>query len=156
MKLNIGIKKEHLNALGKLLNGLLADELLLLAKTKKFHWNVTGPHFTALHLMFDTQYTELAPQIDELAERVRALGIKAVGGLSESAKLSVLKDSVGDPDYKAMITELLTDHETLIRRLREAIEVSGEEYNDANTADLLTTMMEWHEKTAWMLRSILE
>lgn len=156
MKLNIGIKKEHLAALGKLLNGLLADELLLLAKTKKFHWNVTGPHFTALHLMFDTQYTELAPQIDELAERVRALGIKAVGGLTESAKLSVLKDSTGDPDYKAMITELLTDHETLIRRLREAIEVSGEEYNDANTADLLTTMMEWHEKTAWMLRSILE
>ena len=156
MKLNIGIKKEHLTALGKLLNGLLADELLLLAKTKKFHWNVTGPHFTALHQLFDTQYAELAPQIDALAERTRSLGIKSIGGLTESAKLSVLKDSERDPDYKQMLSERLTDHETVIRRLRDAIEVSGDEYNDANTADLLTTMMEWHEKTAWMVRSILE
>ena len=156
MKLNIGIKKESLNALGKLLNGLVADELLLLAKTKKFHWNVTGPHFNTLHLMFDKQYTELAPMIDEMAERTRSLGVKSVGGLTETAKLSVLKDSEGDPDYKVMLTDLLTDHETVIRRLREAIDVSGDEYNDANTADLLTKIMEWHEKTAWMIRSLLE
>ena len=156
MKLNIGIDKKSLTALGQLLNGLLADELLLLAKTKKFHWNVTGPHFKALHEMFDAQYNELAPQIDELAERVRSLGEKSIGGLTESAKLSVLKDSTGDPDYKTMLTEALTDHETVIRRLREAIELSDEKYNDANTADLLTKIMEWHEKTAWMMRSQLE
>lgn len=156
MKLNIGIKKESLAALGKLLNGLVADELLLLAKTKKFHWNVTGPHFKTLHEMFDAQYGELAPQIDEMAERVRSLGVKSIGGLTEAAKLSVLKDSVGDPDYKAMLIEILADHETVIRRLRDAIEESDEKHNDANTADLLTTVMEWHEKTAWMIRSNLE
>jgi len=156
MKLNIGIKKDHLSALGKLLNELLADELLLNAKIKKFHWNVTGPHFSSLHLMFDTQYTELSPQIDELAERIRALGVKSIGGMTESAKLSALKDSTGDPDYKVMLTELLADHETLIRRMRDAIAVSGDEYNDFNTADLLTKIMEWHEKNAWMVRSQLE
>lgn len=156
MKLNIGIKKENLTAIGKLLNSLVADELLLLAKTKKFHWNVTGPHFKALHELFDVQYGELAPQIDEMAERTRSIGVKSIGGLTEAAKLSVLKDSTGDPDYKAMLTEILADHETVIRRLREAIEECDEKYNDANTADLLTTVMEWHEKTAWMVRSHLE
>lgn len=156
MKLNIGIKKENLLALGKLLNELLADELLLAAKTKKFHWNVTGPHFNTLHEMFDAQYAELSPQIDELAERVRALGVKSIGGLSEAAKLSALKDSTGDPDYKEMLKEILADHETVIRRLREAITECDETHNDVNSADLLTTQMEWHEKTAWMLRSQLE
>jgi starvation-inducible DNA-binding protein len=156
MKTHIGIKKEHLTALDKLLNGLLADELVLAAKTKKFHWNVTGPHFTALHQLFDLQHTELLPQIDTLAERIRALGLKSIGGMKEAAKLSGLKDSEGDPDYKTMLSELLSDHETVIRTIRSALPTVGDKYGDAFSESVLTAMLEWHEKTAWMLRSHLE
>lgn len=156
MKVNIGISSEHIAELGKLLNGILADELLLNAKVKKFHWNVTGPHFTALHQLFDVQFAELAPQIDLLAERIRALGVKSIGGMNETVSFSVLKDSEGDPDYKTMLSELLADHETVVRRLREAIPRVADEYKDATTEGQLTALMEWHEKTAWMLRSHLE
>ncbi len=154
---NIGISEEnHQNIVG-ILNHVLADEYVLYTKTRNYHWNVVGPHFNEYHETFEEQYDGLADDVDEVAERIRSLGYKASSTLSEFQKNSQLKEHPGEyPDANTMVSNLLEDHEFVIRSIREkASEISGQ-YGDAGTEDFLVGLMEKHEKTAWMLRSILE
>jgi starvation-inducible DNA-binding protein len=133
---------------------LLADSYTLYLKTHNYHWNVTGPQFNALHLMFEGQYTELAAAVDEIAERIRALGIRAPGSYSAFAKLTAVDEGSGDEDAGEMIRQLVLGQETVVRTAREAFP-AAEAANDEPTADLLTQRMQIHEKNAWMLRSLL-
>jgi starvation-inducible DNA-binding protein len=155
MEIDIGIPKdERLKIVGGL-SRLLADTYTLYLKTHNFHWNVTGPMFQTLHLMFETQYNELALAVDLIAERIRALGVYAPGTYQEFAKLSSIKETTGVPGAKDMIKQLVEGQETVVRTARSifpAVEAAGDEA----TADLLTQRMQLHEKTAWMLRSLLE
>ncbi len=157
MKHNLGINEKDLKTITVLLNALLADETLLYVKTRNYHWNVKGPNFSELHKFFEAQYDELEKIIDEVAERVVALGGKAAGSLSEYLKATRLSESVGSsPKATAMIDDLLEDHETLVRQLRQDLAVTGEKHHDMGTSDFLTGLMEQHEKMAWMLRAHLE
>jgi starvation-inducible DNA-binding protein len=153
--INIGISASDREEIANALSRLLADTYTLYLKTHNFHWNVTGPMFQTLHLMFETQYNELALAVDLIAERIRALGAPAPGSYREFGKLSSVKEAEGVPDAKAMIQQLVEGQETVIRTAREAFPVV-ERANDQPTADLLTQRMQIHEKTAWMLRSLLE
>lgn len=154
-KLNIGIsdadRKDTTDGLSK----LLADTYTLYLKTHNFHWNVTGPMFQTLHLMFETQYTELAEAVDVLAERIRSLGHFAPGTYREFGKLSSVKEAEGVPSAQDMIKQLVEAHETVIRTARSLFPVA-EKAADEATADLLTQRMQVHEKTSWMLRALLE
>lgn len=152
--INIGLTDKQRLTIVKSLSKLLADTYTLYLKTQNYHWNVTGPQFSALHLMFEGQYNELALAIDTIAERIRALGEKAPAGYKEFSTLTVIKDGNGDLSAEKMVVDLVQDNETVVRRAREAFP-SVDEVNDEVTADLLTTRMEYHEKTAWMLRSTL-
>ena len=139
-----------------MLGRLLADEHVLYVKTRNFHWNVTGLDFGALHELFEKQYDALADSIDEIAERIRMLGGVAPGSMKEFLKLARLDEQPGGKlEAGKMIAALLSDHETVIRALREAIEVA-DGAGDAGTNDFLTGLLEDHEKTAWMLRAHLE
>ncbi len=139
-----------------MLGRLLADEHVLYVKTRNFHWNVTGLDFGALHELFEKQYDALADSIDEIAERIRMLGGVAPGSMKEFLKLARLDEQPGGKlEAGKMIAALLSDHETVIRALREAIEVA-DSAGDAGTNDFLTGLLEDHEKTAWMLRAHLE
>jgi len=154
MKTDIGISDKNRQAVAKTLNAVLADEYVLYTKTRKFHWNVTGPHFNDLHKFFEAQYEELDGIVDEVAERVRSLGHVSSGTLSEFSKQSRLKEKPGqNPEAKGMLQELLSDHEAVIRTLRTDVEACANDYADAGTSDFLTGIMEQHEKMAWMLRS---
>lgn len=156
MKLNIALSDRSRNGVVALLKPLLADAYVLYTKTRKFHWNVTGPHFTELHKLFEAQYDALAEEIDEIAERIRSLGSLAPGSLAEFGKLARLKESLKDDlDASDMLSALLADHETLIRQLRGDVTTCGE-LGDDGSADFLTGLMEAHEKTAWMLRATLD
>ena len=137
------------------LSRLLADTYTLYLKTHNFHWNVTGPMFQTLHLMFETQYNELALAVDGLAERIRALGFPAPGSYAAFGKLGSIKESAGVPKAKEMIRELVEGQEAVVRTAR-AVFPAAEKGNDEATADLLTQRINIHEKTAWMLRSLLE
>lgn len=151
---NIGIVEKNLNGAAKILNTLLADEFVLAAKTRNFHWNVTGENFSELHKLFGAQYEELSDWIDELAERTRFLGAAAAGSLAEFSALTRLKECTGQIRASSfMIQNLLEDHETIIRSLREELDVCQNQFHDTGTADFLTGLMQWHEKTAWMLRA---
>lgn len=154
-KLNIGIDEASRAKIAEGLSRLLADTYTLYLKTHNFHWNVTGPMFQTLHLMFETQYTELALAVDLIAERIRALGYPAPGTYSEYAKLSSIPETAGVPKAKEMIRLLVEGQEAVVRTARSIFPVL-EEVNDEPTADLLTQRMQVHEKTAWMLRSLLE
>lgn len=134
---------------------MLADTYTLYLKTHNFHWNVTGPMFQTLHLMFETQYTELALAVDLIAERIRALGYPAPGTYSEYAKLSSIAETPGVPKAHDMIKLLVEGQEAVVRTARSLFPLV-DEANDEPTADLLTQRMQVHEKTAWMLRSLLE
>ncbi len=151
--LNIGISQDGANQISALLNAILADEFNLRLKTKNFHWNVTGPHFSEYHKLFDEQAEMLEEIIDDTAERVRALDSHSVGTMEEYLQLTRLtensKKNVGDQD---MLHELVNDHETIIRQMRKDIEVC-EQLGDAGNADFITAIMEMHEKMAWMLRA---
>jgi starvation-inducible DNA-binding protein len=136
------------------LTHLLADNYTLYLKTQNFHWNVTGPLFPTLHLLFESQYQELADANDLIAERIRALGSPAPASFSEFQKLSSLKDSTGKLSAEQMIKALLKDHETVLHHL-DIIFAQAEKANDQGTIDMLTERMRAHEKTAWMLRSSL-
>lgn len=136
------------------LNAILASNYVLYTKTQHFHWNVIGPHFQTLHEMFEQQYTELASANDELAERIRALGSFAPGTHEKFNTLSFLNEQPENPDATAMVRELLSDHETMITKLRATVQLANDS-QDEGTADMLTARMEVHEKTAWMLRSFL-
>jgi starvation-inducible DNA-binding protein len=156
MKTDTGLGDKDRAGLVKMLSALLADEVLLYTKTRNYHWNVRGPHFNDLHKLFDAQYAELNGIVDEVAERIRALGFRSPGTLSEFQKLSRLKEKPGDsPDAPGMLKSLLGDHEAVCRSLRTDIE-AAEGHHDPATADFLTGLLEQHEKTAWMLRASLE
>ena len=154
MELNIGISVEDRQEIAGGLSKLLADSYSLYLKTHNYHWNVEGPMFNTLHLMFEQHYTELAPAVDEIAERIRALGVKAPGSYSAFGKLTKIDEASGDESAEEMIRQLVIGQETVARTAREAIK-AAEAASDEPTADLLTQRMQIHEKNAWMLRSML-
>ena len=133
---------------------MLADSYTLYLKTHNYHWNVTGPQFNALHTMFEEQYTELATAVDEIAERIRALGIQAPGSYSAFLQLTSIEEGAGDESADEMVRQLVIGQETVARTAREAFP-AAEEASDEPSADLLTQRMQIHEKNAWMLRSML-
>jgi starvation-inducible DNA-binding protein len=155
MPIDIGISEELRQEIGAGLSRLLADTYTLYLKTHNFHWNVTGPLFNTLHLMFETQYTELALAVDLIAERIRALGLPAPGSYAQFAQLTCIQEETGVPAAEEMIRQLVKDQEAVVRTARSIFPVV-EKANDQPTADLLTQRMQIHEKTAWMLRSLLE
>lgn len=152
--IDIGIPEKKRQAIGQGLARLLADSYTLYLKTHNFHWNVTGPMFQTLHLMFEQQYNELALAVDLIAERIRALGLPAPGSYADFAKLTVIKEAKGVPAAKAMIAQLVKDHESVVRTARSVFPLVDQAH-DEPSADLLTQRMQVHEKTAWMLRSLL-
>jgi starvation-inducible DNA-binding protein len=157
MKTNIGLSDKQRAAVVKILNTLLADEYVLYTKTRRFHWNVTGTHFSELHKFFEAQYEALDEIVDQVAERARALGGLAAGSLAEFSQLTRLKENAGkNPNDQGMLAALLDDHEAIIRHLRKDLEEVSEKHGDMGTNDFLTGLMEEHEKTAWMLRSYLK
>jgi len=155
MEIDIGINSNDREAIADGLSKLLADTYTLYLKTHNFHWNVTGPMFQTLHLMFETQYTELADAVDVIAERIRALGFPAPGTYKQYAELSSIKEDEGVPEAKEMVRLLVEGQEAVIKCARSLFPVA-ERVNDEATADLLTQRIQLHEKTAWMLRSLLE
>jgi starvation-inducible DNA-binding protein len=155
MKVKIGIADKDRKAIAAGLSRVLADSYTLYLKTHNFHWNVTGPMFQTLHTMFEEQYTELATAVDLVAERIRALGEPAPGSYADYGALTSIKEERGVPEARKMIRQLLEGHETVARTAREAFP-AAERAGDQPTADLLTQRMQVHEKTAWMLRSLLE
>jgi starvation-inducible DNA-binding protein len=155
MKIDIGIDGNTREEIAAGLSRVLADSYTLYLKTHNFHWNVTGPMFQTLHLMFETQYTELALAVDLVAERIRALGLPAPGTYKQFAALSSIQEDDGVPKAQDMIRRLVEGHETVARTARDVFRVA-EGASDQPTCDLLTQRMQVHEKTAWMLRSLLE
>jgi len=154
MAIDIGIEEPQRLAIAEGLSRLLADSYTLYLKTHNYHWNVTGPMFQTLHLMFEAQYNELALAVDAIAERIRALGVRAPGSYSEFARLASIAEDDDTPDATEMIRRLVLGQEAVVRTARSiftAVEAAGDE----PTADLLTQRMQVHEKTAWMLRSLL-
>ena len=155
MDINIGIKKEDRIQIADGLSRLLADTYTLYLTTHNFHWNVTGPMFNTLHLMFETQYNELALAVDLIAERIRALGCPAPGTYGQFSRLTSLKEPEGVPSANDMIRQLVAGQEAVVRTARSLLPLVGQ-VDDEPTADLLTQRMQVHEKNAWRLRSLLE
>jgi starvation-inducible DNA-binding protein len=155
MKIDIGISETDREAIATGLSRLLADSYTLYLKTHNYHWNVTGPLFNTLHQMFEAQYTELATAVDEIAERIRALGHRAPGSYEEFAALTSIVEDTEAPSAERMIEQLVIGQETVVRTARDVFPVA-DEAGDEPTADLLTQRMNLHEKNAWMLRSMLE
>jgi starvation-inducible DNA-binding protein len=156
MKPNIEIADNHLKEGARLLNTLLADEYVLYTKTRNAHWNIQGQNFIELHKFFESQYDALDIIIDDVAERVRALGHFALGSLKDFTAITRLSDHNQDfSDQNHIIQTLLEDHEALIRSLRKEIFTIAEEHRDLGTADFMTGLMEQHEKMSWMLRAHL-
>jgi len=154
MQIDIGISEEHRKEIAGGLARLLADSYTLYLKTHNYHWNVTGPQFNTLHQMFETQYAELAVAVDEIAERIRALGEPAPGSYSAYAKLTSIEEEEGSPGAEDMIRQLVKGQEAVVRTARSVFK-AAEAANDEPTADLLTQRMQVHEKNAWMLRSMV-
>ena len=154
-RINIGIDEADRAAIVGGLSKLLADTYTLYLTTHNFHWNVTGPMFQTLHVMFMEQYNELWIALDQIAERIRALGFPAPGTNSEFARLTSIKETAGVPDAREMVRLLVQGHEAVARTARK-IFPAVEKANDQPTMDLLTQRLQVHEKTAWMLRSLLE
>lgn len=155
MDINTGMAPKQRREIADGLGRLLADTYTLYLKTHNFHWNVTGPLFNTLHLMFEEQYTALAMAVDEIAERIRALGFPAPGSYQQYAKLSSIKEEAGVPKAEDMIRQLVEGNEAVVRTARGLVQHAAEADDEA-TADLITQRMQYHEKTAWMLRSMLE
>ena len=157
MKIKIGITEEHLKNSISILSSILANEMTLYIKLRKFHWNVSGQSFMELHKLFEGQYTQLEVSIDETAERISKLGGKTIGTMKEFSELTIIKESPNQyPGQKEMLQELVEDHETLIVQLRKDVDASADENKDAGTADFLTGLMLAHETMAWTLRRYLE
>ena len=152
--INIGINEEDRQNIAKGLSRLLADSYTLYLKTHNYHWNVKGPMFNTLHLMFEEQYTELAQAVDVIAERIRALGVAAPGSYRAYAELTDIDEEDGVPGAEDMLRNLVIGQETVVRTAREAFPLV-DAASDEPTADLLTQRMQIHEKNAWMLRSML-
>jgi starvation-inducible DNA-binding protein len=155
-KANIGLTQNSRQKAIDVLGDVIADQYVLYTKTRNYHWNVTGEDFSQYHKLFEEQYSAIDEDIDDVAERIRALGGKTPATLSEFLKSATLKEHPSKyPSAKTMIANLLADHETVIRNLRKGIEICGKA-DDAGTEDFLTQLMEKHEKTAWMLRATLD
>jgi starvation-inducible DNA-binding protein len=153
--INIGIAEKDRKKIAEGLARMQADTYTLYLKTHNFHWNVTGPMFQTLHLMFETQYNETWLAVDLVAERIRALGFPAPGSSREFAALTEIKDSKGVPNAKEMIRQLVDGQETVVRTARSVLPVA-EAAGDQPTVDMLAQRMAVHEQNAWMLRSLLE
>ncbi len=154
MKINIGFNEEQRKAIAHGLSVLLADTYTLYLKTHNYHWNVTGPMFQTLHTLFETQYNELALAVDDIAERIRALGEFAPGSYKEYGKLTSIKEADGIPSAEDMIKDLVKGQEAIAKTARSIVPVA-DEASDEVTLDLLTQRMTVHEKNAWMLRSLV-
>jgi len=155
MAIDIGIAREDRETIAADLSKLLADTYSLYLKTHGFHWNITGPMFNTLHLMFETQYNALWTAADLIAERMRALDVYAPGSYTQFAGLTSIPEETGVPDWKAMVQQLVDGHETATRTARDVFK-AADRADDQPTADLATQRMQEHEKTAWMLRSLLK
>jgi starvation-inducible DNA-binding protein len=155
MNIDIGIDAKNREQIATALSKVQADTYTLYLKTHNFHWNVTGPMFQTLHLMFEQQYNEVWVAVDLVAERIRALGFPAPGTYRQFAALSSIREDDGIPKAEEMIRRLVEGHETVARTARAAFKIADES-NDQPTCDLLTQRMQIHEKTAWMLRSLLD
>ncbi|MEM3085288.1 MAG: DNA starvation/stationary phase protection protein [Nitrososphaerales archaeon] len=154
---NIGISAADRAGVVRILSSLLSDEYVLYTKTRNYHWNVVGPQFNDLHKFFQSQYEELDEVMDDVAERIRTVAGKSIATLAEFIEFARLKEHVGEyPDATRMISNLLADHEAIIRNLRIDLETCANKYHDIGTNDFLTGLMEKHEKMAWMLRAFLE
>ncbi|MCW5774614.1 MAG: DNA starvation/stationary phase protection protein [Rhodospirillaceae bacterium] len=153
-KVDIGINEPSRQQIAEALSKLLADTYVLYSKTHSFHWNVTGPNFPQLHEMFGTQYNELWTSLDDIAERIRTLGVKAPASPKAMASLASIKEAEGAPPAEAMVKELLEGHETAIKTARPIVELA-QGGGDEGTVDLVIGRIKAHEKTAWMLRATL-
>ena len=152
---NIGIAKQDRETIATQLSKLLANTYSLYLKTHSFHWNVTGPHFNSLHSMFEIQYNELWLAADEVAERIRVLDVFAPGSYSQFGKLTRIQEESGVPDWKEMVNQLVTGHEIAAATAREVIK-AADDAGDEGSMDMATGRLKAHEKTAWMLRSLLK
>lgn len=155
MQIDIGITDENRKEISQGLAHVLADSYTLYLKTHNFHWNVTGPMFSTLHQMFEEQYTELATAVDEIAERIRSLGFYAPGSYKQFMDLTSITEETSIPTAQQMIRQLVEGHEAVARSARKVSATAGDA-DDEPTADLMTQRLQVHEKTAWMLRSLLE
>jgi len=157
MNASLGLKESSRAKVLALLDPLLADEYVLYTKTRNFHWNVVGHDFNDKHKFFEAQYEALDEIVDDVAERARSLGGKALGTLAEFSQHTRLQEQPGkQPPALSMVANLQADHEAMVRTLRADLETVMEKHNDAGTNDFLTGLMEKHEKMAWMLRAFLE
>ena len=154
MKIDIGIPEKDRKKIAKGLSQLLADTYTLYVKTHNFHWNVTGPMFNQLHTMFEGQYTELADAVDLIAERIRSLGEPAPGSYAAFARLTTIKEAEGVPEAKEMVRQLVDGNEAIVKTARKVLPLS-QGAGDESSTDLVIERLRHHEKTAWMLRSIL-
>lgn len=155
--IRIGLSEEQRQGVVDLLNTDLSDAYLLIIKTKKYHWDVVGPQFRTLHTLWEEHYNALALNIDAIAERVRQLGGYPIGTAKGFVENATLREHPGDlPNAEEMVERLISDHEQVIRNLRDHIDQCGDKYHDEGTADFLTGLMEQHEEMAWMLRSFIE
>lgn len=154
-EMNIGINETDRQAIAQGVGELLADTYTLYLKTHNFHWNIVGPRFHDLHLMFETQYTELAIAVDDVAERIRTLGFPAPGTYSQFSQLSSIDETEGVPDADTMVRILTADNETVVRTARRILPLA-QQAGDESTASLISDRMVVHEKTAWMLRSLMQ
>ena len=152
---DLGIAESDRTELTKQLSSLLADTYTLYLKTHNYHWNVTGPLFRSLHLMFEEEYTEMWAAVDDIAERIRSLGAPAPGTYAEYSRMSSVKEREGVPAATEMIEDLVVGHETVVRTAR-SLAKTAEGAGDLATADLATQRIDVHEKTAWMLRSMIQ
>ena len=152
--INIGIDQDDRQKIAGGLTRLLADTYTLYLKTHSYHWNVTGPRFRDLHMMFEEHYTELATAVDDVAERIRTLGYPAPGTFREFLELTTIEEIPGAPAAEDMVKDLVTAHEIVVRTCREILP-AAQEANDESTVGLVADRMAIHEKTAWMLRSLL-
>ena len=156
MKPTIGLADDRRDGVVRILSALLGDEYVLYTKTRNYHWNVVGPQFNDLHKFFESQYEALNDIVDEVAERATTVGGKALGTLIEFTKTTRLRERPGEyPDARGMISDLLADHESVVRQLRADVVTVTDKHGDAGTNDFLTGLMEKHEKMAWMLRAFL-
>ena len=157
MEPNIGIIDKDREGVGKVRMTLLADEYVLYTKTRNYHWNVAGPQFSNLHKFFESQHKVPDDNVDEVAELARAVGVPAIGTLQEFTQHARVKEHPAhDRASREMIVDLLGDHETIIRQLREDVQMTAEKYHDMGTSDFLTGILEQHEKIVWMLRANLD
>ncbi len=152
MDINIGISQADREKSAKAVSRLLADTYTLYLKTHGYHWNVEGPHFQQLHIQFMEQYTEMWTAVDDLAERIRALGQYAPGSYAAISRISEIKEEDGQPDWKQMVQNLARGHEQVAKTAREVLRIAEEAGDDA-TSDIVAPRVTLHEKTAWMLRA---